>query len=187
MSKIKNKEIYCDLPLIITKPTIEESFRLLEAPTVSKSVEKPPAARRAGAGRLSKIAKDISSLAKDNPDELLDRMGILYYEPVGKKNKIVEGLFNKIITSKIDDESYFQYIFDRATIMSNGVAIKIAVYSCEDDEKIQSVSDRTAAAIVKSIIYAAATSEEHKKIDWDERDDITYSNKEKIIYVSLNS
>ncbi len=188
MNNAKYKSSYDDLPLIIKRKSLNE---ILETPASSRETPRTTA-RPAGSGRLSKLAKHISEFAKNDPDGLLRSLDIIDYKPHEDKSKTIAGIFNRIITSKIDGDVYFQYIFDEVKTSGNKILIKVMQYSCEDkDENIVAVSARTCGSIVHSILYAAATSEKNKKIEWDETSgdkvEITYGGNEKVVVITVRS
>ena len=188
MNNLKYKSSYHDLPLIIKRKSLSE---ILETSASSRETPRTTA-RPAGSGRLSKLAKHISEFAKNDPDGLLRALDIIDYKSHEDKSKTIAGIFNRIITSKIDGDVYFQYIFDEVKTSGNKILIKVMQYSCEDkDEKVVAVSARTCGSIVHSILYAAATSEKNKKIEWDEttgdKVEITYGGNEKVVVITVRS
>lgn len=188
MNNLKYKSSYSDLPLVIARKSLNEIFEA----TASTGDEPRTITRPAGSGRLSKLAKGVSDFAKNDPDGLLRAIEIIDYKPHEDKSKTIAGIFNRIITSKIDGDVYFQYIFDEVKISDNKILIKIMQYSCEDkDENIVAVSARTCGSIVSSIIYAAATSERNRKLEWNEnagdKIEIKYGGNEKVVVITVRS
>ena len=194
MRNLKNNVIYSDLPLVVSRRTLRE---LLEAPETggkkdSSDGERKSVTRRAGTGRLSKLAQRVSGLAKSNPDALLQALGILDYKPEGNKKKTIAAIFNKIITSKLEGDMYFQYLFHSAKIFGDTIVLSVVEYPCDDGaSSVVAVSPKTCGSIVNSILYALATAQRHKKIEWDEdkgdKVEISYRSSEKTVIITVAS
>ena len=185
MRNLKNNQIYSDLPLVVSRRPLSELLIMSEK---EDDKEKRTVVRRAGTGRLSKIAKDVSNLAKNNPDSLLQTLQILDQKPSENKQNTIAAVFNKIIASKIEGDMYFQYLFDSAKATDNKILLKIIEYSCNDGrDSVVAVSPRTCGSIVNSILYAMATSSRHQKIEWDESKGDKVEIKEKTVIITVSS
>ena len=189
MRDLKNNQTYSDLPLIVSKRPLDELLSITEK---KEDEEKRTVVRRAGSGKLSKLAKDVGEFAKNNPDSLMQALHILEYKPSDNKRKTIAAIFNKIITSKIEGDTHFQYLFDSAQISDDKILLKVVEYSCDDgQDSVVAVNARTCGSIVRSILYAMATSKNHSKIEWDEskgdKVEISYQRKEKIVIITATA
>ena len=182
MHNIKLKNSYDDLPLVIEKKKTRNIFEAAppEAP-------RKPVVRTVGYGKLSNLAKDVASAAKDDPDELLRSLGILEFKPTGNTKNTIVDTFNKIINSEHAGEAYFQYLFNPAFIDGDSVKLEVVTYLCED-KHVVAISANTCGSIVKSILYAMAMAR-NKKIEWnDERDKVKISyDTKKIVIIEIKN
>jgi hypothetical protein len=194
MRNLKNDEIYSDLPLVVSRRTLQEILDVSEKDDKKDGTdgEKRTVTRRAGGGRLSKLAQQVSGLAKNNPDALLQALGILEDKPSEDRKKTIAAIFNKIITSKLEGDTYFQYLFHSANVSGNNVTLKVIEYPCDDGaSSVVAVSPKTCGSIVNSILYAMATAQRHQKIEWDENKgdkvEISYRSSEKSVVITVAS
>jgi len=186
MRNFKNNEIYSDLPLVVSRRTLQELLDISEKD--DSGDERRTVTRRAGSGKLSKLAKDVSGLAKSDPDSLLQVLNVLDERPGGDKQSTIAAIFNKIITSKIDGDMYFQYLFDSARVTDKTILLRIIEYACDNGKNaVVAVSPRTCGSIVSSILYAMATSNSHQKITWDESKGDKVEIRQKTVIITVAS